>query len=335
MTAHHPSQEDRSPQPDLLPEEDGFAGTASQKQSRKPMKGRGRALYKTLDAVATTPLREDGHWRSALSLRLSNYERAAALVQACDRLIPGVAQRLSQRLLGSQALPLPGGHGALYAFGSGSTVFLLDSSNKVFLGTDKQILKVYRRTLGLNAQQLLQYAHFLRAKYVTVRRWYGAGSNHVYILPSFYFVLNAPLLGAPAVGAVQPFVAQKMRDLFLDFSDDALLTMMAQDPSFGRQMQFFCEQTSQMAAREGRCVDFVGRDNVSVLEKESGGWQLAILDFGIFDLQEKRAKAPAAFAQVAERLTRIATWQRAMGESRGEIERMSATVSEYHESGQR
>lgn len=256
-------------------------------------------LYKMLDAIATTPLREgDASLRERS--RTSNYERVAALVQACERLAPGVAQQWSQRLFSGGALPLPGGRGALYAFGSGATVFRI-------AGAGSQVLKVYRRTLGLNRQKLLNYANYLRGKYNTVRSWYGAGPDAAYILPSSYLILHAPLLNAPAVGSVQPFVSREMHDLFLDFSDDALFAMMGRDPGFAGQLRFFSDKTLQVAAQEGRCLDFVGRDNVSVLQKGSGAWQLAILDFGIFDLSKKRTEAPAAHEQVMQRLARLET----------------------------
>lgn len=292
------------------------------------------ALYKMLDAIATTPLREGDaslHERS----RTSNYERVAALVQACERLAPGVAQRWSQRLFSGEALPLPGGRGTLYAFGSGATIFRLS-------GASGQVLKVYRRTLGLSRQKLLNYANYLRGKYNTVRGWYGVGPHAAYILPSSYLILHAPLLNAPAVGSVQPFVSQEMHDLFLEFSDDALLAMMGHDPDFASQLRFFGNKTLQVAAQEGRCLDFVGRDNVSVLQKGPGAWQLAILDFGIFDLGQKRIQAPAAHEQIRQRLARLETLLHAGNASiRGSnagasaIERTSGTVTVSRVAGQR
>ena len=156
------------------------------------------ALYKMLDAVATTPLRE-GDASPRERSRTSNYERVAALVQACERLSPGVAQRWSQRLFNGETLPLAAGRGEPYAFGSGATVFRIASGY--------QVLKVYRRTLGLDRHKLLDYANYLRGKYNTVHRWYGGGPDAPYILPSSYLILHAPLLNVPAVGSVQPFLS--------------------------------------------------------------------------------------------------------------------------------
>lgn len=281
------------------------------------------SLYKALDAVATTVLRkEPAAWRQAFNPRLSNYDRVAALVGLCERLAPGVAQRWSQRLFSHTPLPLANARYMPYAFGSGATVFRLQggaAADGAGLGQDL-ILKVYRRTLGQDGRRLLQLAQFLRGKYATVLHWYGGAG--LMIAPSFYFILNAPLLGAPAVGMVQPFIAHDMKDLFLDYTDEALLQLMAQDAPFRDQVHFFCARTLRIAAQEGRCLDFVGRDNVCVLESASGQRQLGILDFGIFDLAQKRQEAPAAYDEVMTRLERCEALLRAIEEETSENNRI-------------
>lgn len=292
-------------------------------------------LYKALDAVATAPLRGDNHggWTQALSPRLSNYDRVAALVGAIDRLAPGASRRWSQRLLTGTPLPLAGARCTLYAFGSGSTVFRLQDGS---LPEPGLVLKIYRRTLGQNDRRLMQLAQFLRGKYQTVSRWY-AGAQ-LMIAPSSYLLMDAPLLGAPAVGMVQPFIAQKMTDLFLDYDDNALLAMMSADAAFGDQLRAFCRKTLATVTQEGRCLDFVGRDNVAVLQNGHGARQLAVLDFGIFDLAEKRAAAPAAYDQVMARLERMEQLLRAGDGDRAGADdkaKMPAGAAASRDTGQR
>ncbi len=268
-------------------------------RARRVPRVRSNSLYKFMDAVATTPLRQNGgQWRRLARLRLSNYERVAAFVALCDRLAPGLAQRWSERLFQGGPLPLPAARCTPYAFGSGATVFRLQGG---LFDEPGYILKVYRRTLAQNDGKLLELARFLRGKYDTVRHWYGSSLT---VVRSSYFIMHAPLLGAPAVGMVQPFIAQPMRDLFLDFSETALSALLARDETFREQVVAFCNRTLAVAQNEGRCLDFVGHHNVCVLH--SKGWpRLAILDFGIFDLAEKDEQAPEVYGEVIKRLEKL------------------------------
>ena len=291
---------------------------------------RSQFFYKALDSVATAPLRADQRltdrfWK-LLNPRSSNYDRVAAAVNVFDGLAPGVAGRWSRRLLDYGQLPLATAplatappataagfrngaqgdrsrRGELHAYGSGATLFLLQGTGRAL------ILKVYRRTLGRSSAGLISLARYFRQKYTTVCSWYGSGP--INILPSWYFILNAPLLATPAVGMLQPYIDVEMKDLFLDFSTSQLLGMLEEDPGLAAQLRFFCKQSLAVAEREGRCLDIVGRDNVTLLRTPvseataSGEHVLTILDYGVFDLAEKRVAAPKAYDHVMWRLNRL------------------------------
>jgi hypothetical protein len=284
----------------------------------------GRPFYKLLDAVATAPLRAQRRLKhrlwQLLSPRSSNYDRVAAVVHVCNRFAPGVATRWSSRLLRYDTLPFAAAFFTPHAFGTGATVFRVEGSGQ------PRILKVYRRTLGQDRAQLLGWARYYRQKYATVCRWYGGGPLHV--VPASYLVLNAPLLAAPAVGKLQPYVEAPMKDLFLDFSNAELLALAEEEPDLRAQLRYFCRQTLAIATSEGRCLDFVGRDNVSLSAEAPGKHRLIILDYGVFDLAEKRVKAPEAFKRVMHRLRRLETLLQAI-----EQERL-AEVAASHAAGQ-
>lgn len=186
------------------------------------------------------------------------------------------------------------------------------------------ILKVYRRSLGWNGPKLVQFARYCRQKYATVCRWYGDGQLNV--LPAWHFILNAPLLGRPAVGMLQPFMGYEMRDFFLDFSDAALSALLESDAELREQVVFFCRRTLALAQHEGHCLDFVGRDNVTVLSDDRGRHELVILDYGLFELEAIERKAPATYERVVWRLERLEALL-AMTEQRDVVEAKAAAGS--------
>ena len=103
-------------------------------------------LYKTLDAVMTANVRLRQTRSQSLSclfsLRSSRYDRVAAVVNLVESLFPGAAGRASKRLLRPDAIPFATTRFKALNFGSGSTVFLMDTM------AGQTVLKVYRRTIS-------------------------------------------------------------------------------------------------------------------------------------------------------------------------------------------
>lgn len=272
----------------------------------------------------TAPLRpateSGGQFRKLLRERLSNYERLSILVNLLDRAAPGLARRLSTGLYDPSRLPFPVERIKLFSYGSGSTVFLLEK------GERRYILKVYRRSLGKNKKELKDLADHFAGKYQKVAGWYR-GSYELTPASSF-LILHGPLLARPAVAVLQEYIPGEKRDFFLDFGDEELLTLMEQ-ADFRSQFLFFAQRTLEVYQESGLCFDFIGRDNLMVVQ-EGGRARLAIIDFGIFERNQMQAASPGVYRQVEARLARL---KRLCGQLAGWEKQETAAGHAAHQEG--
>lgn len=256
---------------------------------------RTQVLYKALDAVLTTPLRPPAPLGEALRAGTAHYARVGALVGLLDRLRPGLAQALSRALMRTGQLPLAHQQVELLGYGSGATAYLVEHE------AGRAVLKVYRRSLGQPPIGLARIAQEFQTKYKTVAGWYNG--RHDLVPPAVVLILAGPLAGLSAVALLQPYVAGPRRDLFLDFSDDELCALFGREPTLRDEFLAFAGRTLRVYRQEGRCVDFVGRENVVVVGDDRP--RLRVLDNGIFNLAALAESAPGTAALVTQRLSRL------------------------------
>lgn len=260
-----------------------------------------KPLYKAFDAAMTASLRPKQPIpilaRRVFRPRLSNYERVSAAINLLDGLLPGVSRRVFSSLYNPLKLPFPVRQIDMLSFGSGSTVFLLDFER----GGECAVLKLYRRSLGKRDQDLYQIAEHFKQKYDQVAGWYRGPYDLV--PPSAFLILHGPLLGQSAVGVIQSYIRGEKKDFFRSFSDDELLALMEQR-GFREQFLFFAQRTLEVFQQSRQCFDFIGRDNLMVvLDGEQA--RLAVIDFGIFDLNLLEGRSPALCRQIEEYIRRI------------------------------
>lgn len=229
------------------------------------------------------------------SADLSRYDRVASVFTVLDGLLPGISRWVCSRLLNLSGMPFRARQVELLDFGSGSTVFVLGESEP------RLVVKVYRRSLGLCGRDLAQLAGHFKRKYETVASWYRG--PHSPVPPSSVVVFQGPLLRRPAAAMVQAQIVGQKNDFFQGFTDEEL-ARLAESPGFRAQLLFFAERTREIVQSRRRCPDILGKNNLMVVRNE-GASRLALIDFGIFDLDELQATAPALCKQIEERLLRI------------------------------
>ena len=226
----------------------------------------------------------------------SHYTRVASTINLADQVIPGTSQRISNSLVSPAQLPLAVRSISLMSYGSGSTVFLLDTPG------GPKVLKIFRRSLGKKDLSLFNVAGEFQAKYRTVSHWFN-NADFQLVPPALFLILHGPLLGKPAAATLQPFITGEKKDLFLDFQDDELLRLFQSDPQLRQQFVFFAGKVLEMAAA-GLCMDFIGRNNV-LLIRVRADCCLAVIDNGIFNLEKLRTTRPAVYAQIEAYLERL------------------------------
>jgi hypothetical protein len=293
------SQQSESSQPDIGR---SAALTGARETSGWSLESlRSRVFFKMMDAALTArlePRQATGRLLLAiLSVRSSHYKRVASTINLADQVIPGTSQRLSDALVSADKLPLAIENFRLMSYGSGSTVFLLDT----YAG--QMVLKIFRRSLGKQGRSLLNIADEFQAKYRTIVGWFNEADIQL-VPPALFLILHGPLLRKPAAATLQPFIHGKKKDLFQDYRDDELLAIFESDPSLGRQFVFFAQKVLDVAAAEGRCMDFIGRDNVLLVEDQAG-CSLAVIDNGIFNLEHIRKNNPHIYQQIQAYLERL------------------------------
>lgn len=187
------------------------------------------------------------------------------------------------------------------SYGSGSTVFFLKRPDKDW------VLKVYRRSLGKKGHSLAAIAQHFKDKYETVCSWYNGRCTLV--PPAHFLILCGPTFGSPAAAVLQPYIHGRKSDFFLDYSNQELLLMMKKEPELAEQFCFFVEQTLLVYTKHDLCVDFLGRENLMLVEKD-GRHQLFVVDNGIFQMSILESSVPAVYGRIKARLERLQYLQR-------------------------
>jgi hypothetical protein len=281
---------------------------------------RSRFVFKALDAAMTAPLRParpvSTYLGSIVNHRSANYDRIASVIHLTEKIAPQLSSRLSRSLFRPEQLPFSVGGVELMSFGSGATVLLLKSEN------GPKVLKIYRRSLGRGPDGLLELANTFRRKYEHAASWYN-GPFH--LVPSTDFlILHGPLLRKPAVAALQAYVGGKRKDLLGDFKDNDLIALLRTNQELRDQFVFFTRQTIRLHDDLRICVDFLGRENL-VLVNDGGRTRLLLVDYGIFDLNVLRTEAPATLSRVEDHISRLKSLlQRACSEEASQ--RVAATA---------
>ncbi len=285
------------PQP-VYRDDKAAIGTASRSMGLETVR-RARFLYKGLNGVMIAPLQPKQQFlaqlRSTVSPRSSHYERVGSLVNLVDTVFPGTARRASNFLCRPTYLPFAAVRVRLLCYGSGSTVFLLERKNGL------EVLKIYRKSLGKDPQELLKIANIYRRKYETISSWYGGPWSPV--LRTDILILRGPLLNRPAVGCLQPYMAGKKKDFFRDFSNDELVSLMQENNALRAQFVFFAKRTIHIYATESLCVDLLGAGNLIVITN-GNTVGLLLIDYGIFDFKSAEIPSPT-FARIASYISRL------------------------------
>lgn len=257
-------------------------------------------VYKSLDAVMTAPLNPKKQRKELVKALLwkesSNYRRVASFFNLLDSVRPGLAEQSSNRLYRLDHFPITGYTVSLLGFGSGATAFLLENDR------ERKVLKVFRRTLGKPARDVMKITSEYRDKYNKNAGWFN-GSFDV-VIPSSYMLLHGPLMGAAAGAVIQPYIEGKILDLFQDFSDDEVVRMGRSDANFRLQLLDFSQRLLASYHEDGQCFDLVGRENLMVVENSEGLW-LKIADNGVFDVPYIREQLPAVYLDLKEDIERL------------------------------
>jgi hypothetical protein len=234
--------------------------------------------------------------RSALSSHSPSFARTMSTVNLVDRIIPGIASRLSYWMFKNSHFPWEPGNIQLIAFGTGAAVFSLDWKS----GT--KVLRLYRKSLGKAASGLLGIAEYYKKNYETVLTWYGGPLDLV--LPMEFLVLQGLPLVGPIAASLQPYIQAEKRDIFEDFSDTDFMKLMEANPFLRDQFLFFVEQTLCQWEEGKICYDFVGRENL-MLVKQGGSYRLKIVDVGFFKFDLPEFNLPGKVAQIKQKLERL------------------------------
>ena len=261
---------------------------------------RSRLLFKCLDAIATSPLRSKkkcrSHIRSIFQLRSSYYDRVASIVNFADSLIPGSARCASNIVQNFDKIPFQKSEVALIGYGAGSTVYLLKCNDS------KKILKIYRRSLGKSLPNVKQVSAVYERNHHQVTQLYEEDQNIV--VPGHYLVLHGPIIGAPAAASLHPYISGEKSDFFQDYSNDDLGNLIRNHEYLRKQFISFAETTISHYETRGICVDFLGKNNLT-LERIRDRLRLAIIDYGIFDFKAFNRELDVKRSLVEQQIYRL------------------------------
>lgn len=219
-----------------------------------------------------------------------------SIVNLVDRVVPGIAGKLSRWMFRNNRLPWASVDMQLIAFGSGAAVF------KLSWKSGAKVLRIYRRSLGITGPGLVKIAEYYKKNHETVYDWYGGSLDLV--LPMEFMVLQGLPFVGPVAASIQPYVESEKQDIFEDFSDTEFMKLMERNPFARDQFLFFAERTLCQWQERKVCYDFVGKENVMLI-KEGEEYRLKIVDVGIFKFDLPEHKAPEKVAQIEQRIQRL------------------------------
>jgi hypothetical protein len=235
-----------------------------------------------------------------LRRRSSKYNRIVSFTNLVDQIVPGFTMQAARSLLRLKHVPIAGCQIKLLAYGTGTTVFLLQNDH------DSQVLKVFRRSLGKPLSHIWELAKEFQEKYNTLVACFNDPDEVV--VPSTFLVLHGPLLSVPSAAIIQPFISGKKLDLFLDFSIEEVIQLGKDDARLRRQLLDFSSRLFKAMEETDRCFDLVGRENLMMVET-NGSFELKIVDIGIFDLHKIRRNTPARFNRLQSHLCHLQSIQ--------------------------
>jgi hypothetical protein len=247
------------------------------------------------------------------------YRRMQRACRLALRVIPRGERLLNRALLLRDALPFTCHGFDVLGYGSGSTVFRISLTGQPgsAVTSPDLVLKVYRKSLGRNMNELMRLATFLARNHQRLRGWYAGGDI---LLPSQVVLLHGPVAGARCVAVVQPYVPETRRDIFRDVTKDELIGLLQADSRFRAELRCFSEGTLRAAERDGACLDVHGLGNVIVVQ-EGGRPRLRILDEGVYDIASKRSRNSSTLRLVEKRLAYLAEIECTCAD----VDRMSAS----------
>ncbi len=165
-----------------------------------------------------------------------------------------------------------------------------------------RVLKVYRSSLGLSGKKLARLRENIQLGKDQLERWYGNCDG--LLTPVDFVRLRSPILNIHALALIQPLVSTAAEDFFRTYSDTQLLDLLRSDEALQRQFDGFVIGT-QAALQEGsRCFDMHGEKNLALISTAAGK-RLCIVDYGVYDLEERKRKAPAAHAEILQMHERL------------------------------
>jgi len=270
---------------------------------------RSKLLFKFIDAAIIAHLRPKQPFRKQIEMivnpRTSNLDRVGSAVNLLNLIKPDASIRVSRFLCSYEHLPFQINSIRLMAYGSGSSVFLLETD------AGHKVMKVYRRSLGRTGEGLLELCHEFKNKFEIVSSIYNG--RYRFVSPALFLILHGPALAAPAAALVQSYIPGEKKDLFIDFTNEELVAFLQHETCLKERFIFFAQKTLEVYNHHGLCFDFIGRENLMMVKHE-GQYQLFIIDYGIFNLEKLRIDSPAQYFHINAHIDRLTTILTILGE---------------------
>jgi len=226
----------------------------------------------------------------------SRYGRLASLVNTLDRIFPGTSRNISSTIAQKNLFPWQSPHHPVQLIGSGAGAAVFKFGDNV--------LRIYRKSIGGGIKSAISTVNLYRKYYHTMNTWYK--NKHNIVLPMHFLVIHGPPLSQPVAASLQAHIPLSRKDFFKDFTQDQLVNLAQDNPSFKQSLIFFLEQTFAFYDQEGACPDILGTDNIVIVFRD-GIPHLHILDTGILYLDNIQAEFPDRIYQIQAAMQSLET----------------------------
>jgi hypothetical protein len=259
-----------------------------------------RFFYRPVCAVITSSLQPTlsfiDNLKSVISPRLSRLGRVSAVINLFDSLLPGSVKRFANFLCDSDGLPVVKGHTTLLASGTSVIVFLVETLD------NRNVVKIYKKSLGRNPQGMQKIANFHKKKYELATCWFK--DTPKLIVPSLFIILPATLFKSPALACIQPYVEGIKKDFFNDYTDSELLSLMANHPELSEQFIYFATKTIQLYSDDNIFIDLLGNENLILIENDHG-ITLKLIDYGMAPMDIWKIRSAEICSRIEVRMARL------------------------------
>ncbi len=137
------------------------------------------------------------------------------------------------------------------------------------------VIKMHMFSIGESVSEQLAQGQRLKTMHTKITEWYKEVDG--FVVPSQFFIGNLPYRDEPALGIVQPYIAN-CRGVFDDFTYKEVTSLLKEDRQLQNDFRAITNTTFRLLDESGETVDFAGKNNLCITKSTDGSHRFVLID---------------------------------------------------------